>query len=158
MVDDRKGAVVHRATEADADTIGGMLDAFNREYDEPSPGPVWIAERVRGLMAAGDMVVLLIGDGPEGVAVLRFRPSMWSEAVEAYLAELYVVPERRGQGLGRALLEEVIVVAREVGADRIELNTSEDDVAARGLYERFGFTDREGRPDGPIMYYYEREL
>jgi hypothetical protein len=29
---------------------------------------------------------------------------------------------------------------------------------ARALYERFGFSNREGRPDGPVMYVYEREL
>ena len=48
--------------------------------------------------------------------------------------------------------------ARARGADRIDLNTSEDDVAARALYERTGFTNREGSPDGPVMLYYEREL
>ena len=36
----------------------------------------------------------------EGVAVLRFRPSLWSLVDECYLAELYVVPGRRGGGLG----------------------------------------------------------
>ena len=39
---------------------------------------------------------------PRGVAVLRFRPSLWSQVDECYLAELYVVPGRRGSGLGRA--------------------------------------------------------
>ena len=48
--------------------------------------------------------------------------------------------------------------ARVAGADYIDLGTSEDDTAARGLYESLGFTNREGRPDGPVMYVYEREL
>jgi ribosomal protein S18 acetylase RimI-like enzyme len=43
-------------------------------------------------------------------------------------------------------------------AAHIDLNTSEDDTAARALYERTGFTDRERGPDGPIMFYYERDL
>jgi hypothetical protein len=38
------------------------------------------------------------------------------------------------------------------------LATSEGDVAARALYESAGFSNREGDPDGPIMYFYEREL
>jgi ribosomal protein S18 acetylase RimI-like enzyme len=78
--------------------------------------------------------------------------------LECYLAELYVVPDRRGQGLGRALMEAAIELARAEGADYMDLNTSEDDVAARALYESLGFTNREGRPDGPVMHYYEREL
>lgn len=44
------------------------------------------------------------------------------------------------------------------GADHMDLGTSEDDVAARALYERLGFTNREGRADGPVMYVYERAL
>ena len=46
---------------------------------------------------------------------------------------------------------------REAGATRIELGTSEDDVAARALYESVGFTNRE-KPGGPVMYFYERDL
>jgi ribosomal protein S18 acetylase RimI-like enzyme len=49
-------------------------------------------------------------------------------------------------------------LARERGAARIDLNTSVSDVAARALYESAGFTNREGRPDGPVMLYYERDL
>ena len=60
--------------------------------------------------------------------------------------------------MGRALLEAAIETARERGAVHMELGTSEDDTAARGLYESAGFTNREGRPDGPVMFVYEREL
>jgi ribosomal protein S18 acetylase RimI-like enzyme len=100
--------------------------------------------------------VLLGGAGPDGLAVLRFRPGLWSSGLECYLAELYVVPPLRGRGLGRALLEAAMDLARERGADHMDLGTSESDVAARALYERSGFTNRES--DGSIMYVYEREL
>jgi hypothetical protein len=40
----------------------------------------------------------------------------------------------------------------------MEIGTSETDTAARGLYESAGFTNREGKPDGPVMLFYEREL
>jgi ribosomal protein S18 acetylase RimI-like enzyme len=102
--------------------------------------------------------VLLGGDGPYGLAVLRFRPGIWTNALECYLAELYVVPDRRGHGLGRALMEAAIDLARREGADHMDLGTSEDDVAARALYESLGFSNREGKPGGPINYFYEREL
>ena len=101
----------------------------------------------------------LVAGEPEaqGLAVLRFRPSIWSAGLECYLAELYVVPGLRGGGYGKALLGAVLDHARGRGADHIDLGTSEDDVAARGLYESFGFRRTEG-PDGPVMYVYEREL
>jgi GNAT superfamily N-acetyltransferase len=144
------------ATSDDVLTIGQLLYAFNREYDDPTPEPEALAERIRELLAGGDTRVVL-ADDDAGVAVLRLRPSLWSRALEAYLAELYIVPERRGQGLGRALLARALDVARDAGADRIDLGTSEDDVAARALYARMGFTRHEGE-QGPIMYVYEREL
>jgi hypothetical protein len=40
----------------------------------------------------------------------------------------------------------------------MELGTSETDTAARALYESAGFINREGGPDGPVMFFYEREL
>jgi ribosomal protein S18 acetylase RimI-like enzyme len=149
---------VRRAEIADADAVGQLLHDFNGEFDEPTPGPRALAGRVRQLLAGGDTIVLLGGAGPDGLAVLRFREAIWTQALECYLAELYVVAGRRGHGLGRALMETAMDVARGRGATYIDLGTSEDDVAARALYESLGFSNREGRPDGPVNYYYEREL
>jgi ribosomal protein S18 acetylase RimI-like enzyme len=151
---------VREATSEDAAVIGRLLHDFNTEYDEPTPEAGALAARVAELLAGGDTkVVLSEEDGePAGLAVLRLRPSLWSRALECHLAELYVVPPRRGRGLGRALLARTLDLARAAGADHIDLGTSEDDVAARGLYEAMGFTRHEGGGDGPIMYVYERAL
>ncbi len=153
-----RAPAVRVAGPADAEAVGRLLHDFNSEYDEPTPGPERLAERIRLLLAGGDTTALLGGTGPEGVAVLRFRAAIWSDAPESYLAELYVVPASRGRGLGRALMETAIEVARSRGADHMDLGTSEGDVAARSLYESLGFINREGGPDGPITYFYERDL
>lgn len=149
---------IRLAGAADARAFGRLLHAFNAEFGDPTPDADVIAERAAPLIASGEVVVLFAGDGPDGFAELRFRPSLYTGALDAYLEELYVVPERRGRGLGRALLEAAMDEARARGAARIDLNTSVDDVAARALYESAGFTNREGRPDGPRMLYYERDL
>jgi len=151
-------SVVRRAGPADAVGIGRLLHDFNLEFDEPTPGPERLAARIDKLLEEGHTEVLLAGPGPDGLAVLRFRPAIWSQALECYLAELYVAPEARGRGLGRALMEAAIELARGRGADHMDLGTGEQDVAARALYESLGFSNREGRPDGPINYFYEREL
>jgi ribosomal protein S18 acetylase RimI-like enzyme len=149
---------VRVAAAADADTIGQLLHDFNREFDEPTPDPARLAERIRDLLAGGDTTVLLGGPGPDGVAVLRFRAAIWTDGLECYLAELYVVPDRRGRGLGRALMHAAIDVARRQGADHMDLGTGEHDVAARALYTSLGFSNTEGKLDGPVNYFYEREL
>ncbi|HEY2437588.1 MAG TPA: GNAT family N-acetyltransferase [Solirubrobacteraceae bacterium] len=154
----RGEAAVRLAVPEDSAAIGRLLHDFNREFDDPTPGPGRLAQRVLRLLAEDEITVLLAGAGPDGVAVLRFRQAIWTEALECYLAELYVTPSERGRGLGRALMETSIALARDSGADRIELGTADTDLAARALYESLGFSNREGKPDGPINYFYEREL
>ena len=148
---------VRLANRDDAAAIGQLLYAFNREFDDPTPEPSALAERIRQLLDGGDTFVLLAGDGPAGLAVLRLRAAIWSTGLECYLAELYVTPERRGQGLGRALMEAALREARDRGADTMDIGVDEPDLAARRLYESLGFTNRSGG-DGPLMYVYERDL
>ena len=145
--------MIRRAQVEDAGDVARLLDAFNREYDDFTPGVEKLTQRARELLAGDEITVLLAGDPPVGLAALRFRPSIWVEALEAYLAELYVDPAHRGQGLGRGLLDAALELARGRGASSIDLGTSEDDTAAIALYESAGFTNREGRPDGPLMIY-----
>ena len=88
---------------------------------------------------------------------MRVQPSLWSNTQEAYLAELYVTPSRRGQGYGRELITEAMRAARERHATYAFLITSEDDQLAQRLYDAAGFRRTEGQ-GGPLMLAYEREL
>ncbi len=135
-----------------------LLNDFNTEFGEETPGVAALAERVADFIEKEEAVFLLAGEGPDGVAQMRYFPSLWTGGLEAYLEELYVAPALRGGGIGRALLESAMDTARAAGATRMDLNTGETDTAARALYESTGFTNREGREDGPSMLYYEREL
>ena len=137
-----------------------LLHDFNVEYDDPAPSPAVLAPRLAGLVADGHVVVLLARDDENatvGVAVMRVQPAIIGLAMEAYLAELYVVPTRRGQGFGRELITAALRVAREQGADYAFLITSETDRLARRLYEAAGFRRTEGE-GGALMLAYERDL
>jgi ribosomal protein S18 acetylase RimI-like enzyme len=149
---------IRRAGVEDAAAIARLLHDFNREFGEPTPGVEALTGYSRRLLAAEEMTVLLAGEGPDGISLLRFRSSVWTGGLEAHLQELYVVPARRGRGVGRALLEATMTAAREAGAGGIDLNTGSTDTAARALYESCGFSNREGSPDGPSMLFYERDL
>ncbi len=143
---------VRRATEGDLDLAAHLLHDFNTEYGEPSPGRQVLAERLSEL---DDADVLLAGD--VGVVVLRFRKALWTPGLECYLAELYVRPTHRGRGIGRALVTAAIARAKDRGAHYMDLGTTEDDVAARHLYEALGFRRTEG-DGGPLMFVYEQDL
>lgn len=112
---------------------------------------------MRQLVANGDTVLLVAGAEPHAVAVLRLRESIWTTSMEAYLAELYVVPSLRGRGIGRSLMDATINEARRRGATTVSIEVDEPDVVARHLYESLGFSNRDGR-DGPFMYVYERDI
>lgn len=141
----------------DAAQIAQLLYDFNSEYEDETPPVPELTRHAERMLREGEMTVLLAGGGPDGLALLRFRPSVWTEQREAYLQELYVVSDLRGQGIGEALMHEVIATCRARDAAWIELNTGETDVAARSLYRKLGFTNEEG-PEGTAMLYYELEF
>ena len=128
----------------DAEDVGRLLHAFNSEYEEQTPGVEDLAAHYRELLEAGELTALLAGEGPDGFCLFRFHRSHYTGKPDAYIEELYVVPARRGAGIGRTLLEATMDAAREAGATHIELTTGETDTEARALYESSGFTNREG--------------
>ncbi len=88
----------------------------------------WIAEQ--GVTPIG-MTMLLLHHHPP-------RPT--SEARRGYVTSVYVAPEHRRRGVGRALMEAAIAYGREQGLQRLELRTSEQ---GRALYEAVGFRPQE---------------
>ncbi|MDQ6616309.1 MAG: GNAT family N-acetyltransferase [Actinomycetota bacterium] len=147
------------AKRTDAEEVAELIDRFQAEFEEYTPGAEILVPRVREHIAGEVSVFLLAGPPRVGVAQLRFREYLLTGAPTCYLEELYVVPHRRGEGHGRMLMETALDVAREHGATTMELGTAVDDIAARGLYESLGFTnlEKEGRPETQMLYY-EREL
>lgn len=143
----------------DSEEVADLLDRFQSEFNEYTPGARVLAPRVREHIAGALSVFLLAGPPHVGVAQLRFREYLLTGAPICYLEELYVVPDRRGEGHGRMLTQAALRLARDRGATTIELVTAVNDSAARGLYESLGFTnlEKKGRPETRMLYY-ELEL
>ncbi|MDG6100881.1 GNAT family N-acetyltransferase [Dactylosporangium aurantiacum] len=148
---------VRRATSADADLVAEMLDAFNREFDTPTPGVDVLAGRLRTLLAGDDLVALLTGEPAAGVAVLSSRASVWSDGPAVLLDELYVRPPLRNRRYGHALLTAACELARERGAESLEINVDGEDTDTRRFYEAHGFANIEPGATEP-MYFYYRDL
>jgi len=56
-----------------------------------------------------------------------------------YLAHLAVLPELRGHGVGRALIDQLVGMARDVGRSRVVLDVAASNPRAEALYRRAGF-------------------
>jgi GNAT superfamily N-acetyltransferase len=145
------------ADVADAGIVAALLDAFNREFDTPTPGPAVLATRLERLLAGGDVVALLAGEPAMAVALVTMRPNVWYDGPVALLDELYVAPGSRGQGVGSALLARIEAIAQQRGAELLEINVDGDDADARRFYERHGYANCEPGEEQPLLYYY-REL
>jgi GNAT superfamily N-acetyltransferase len=142
------------ATSSDADTVARLLDAFNREYQVPTPGPDVLTARLRGLLAGGDVIAFLAGDPAVAVALLTLRPNVWYDGPVVLVDELYVAPEARGRGIGSALLVAVESLTRERGGQLIEIAVDGADTDAHRFYERHGYTSMEPGQDQPSFYYH----
>ena len=155
-------ATARPAAAPDSPILARMLHDFNTEFGDPSPGVEVLSGRVAKFIAADVKAYLLgaeqAGGEPVGFAQISFNPTIWSERPIAHLDELYVVPACRGRGVGRALMEAFVALAREHGAPRAEVVTGEDDSAARALYERFGFANEVEGPDNSRSLFYELDL
>jgi len=90
---------------------------------------------------AGDSVLLVAEAAGTLVGFTQSYPTWSSVSLSRswVLNDLFVLPEARGTGAARALVQETCRRAKEDGAIRVSLATAWDNVAAQGLYESEGF-------------------
>lgn len=103
--------------------------------------PADVTEGVwRRIIASDQPVWCLIahtaGGTPAGIANYVLHPHTWSMRTVCYLEDLFVAPEARGSGAGRALIEGLAALGREHGWRRVYWHTHEDNYRARTLYDR----------------------
>jgi GNAT superfamily N-acetyltransferase len=70
-----------------------------------------------------------------GFTHFLFRPSTWSINDYCYLEDLFVDPNIRGKGVGRALMNRVVELAKEKNSKRVYWTTQEFNKTARVLYD-----------------------
>ena len=93
-------------------------------------------------VVAGDGTVAgrIAWDGGRAVGLVHwlFHAHLWRPEGVCYLQDLYTVPDKRGRGVGRALIEAVYAAADARGAPRVYWLTQSGNRAGRALYDRVG--------------------
>jgi len=84
-----------------------------------------------------------------GIAQYLFHVSIWTPTT-CYLQDLFVDPSARGQGVARALIENVAAIARERGTQRLYWHTQEHNAMARALYDKLAKFNGFIRYDFPL--------
>jgi ribosomal protein S18 acetylase RimI-like enzyme len=140
---------VWRAAPEEAPAVAALLAAFRDHLGYDFPSDDSLLASVERIIVRDDAEYLLAGDDePVAVAQVRYRWSVWWDAEDCWLEDLYVRPEARGSGLGRALTETVIERARERRCRRVELDVNSENPAAMALYRSLGFyTGKTGGQD-----------
>ena len=70
-----------------------------------------------------------------GITHVVLHPNTWNTTECCYLEDLYVNEQVRGQGVGRALIEQVYEFANDKDCNRVYWTTQEGNTAARKLYD-----------------------
>lgn len=102
----------------------GLNDALDLFLEQPELGFVWLAYDEQGAA---------------GVCVVCYGISTSMGAVVAKLDDVSVKADRRGQGIGTALLEQLKEQLKKESATRIDVAVHLENPEARSFYEKLGF-------------------
>ncbi|TFL19812.1 GNAT family N-acetyltransferase [Jannaschia formosa] len=139
MADDR--IALRPVARADRQAWGALWQAYLAFYETTLPDATYETafERLlsedpatfRGLIAWQDETAL-------GLVHWVRHPHLWRPEGVIYLQDLYTVPEARGRGVARRLMEAVYAAADDLGCPRVYWLTQEGNATARRLYDRIG--------------------
>ena len=149
-----KVAKTRHAVPGDLDAIALLFDAYRQFYKQP-PDLALARSYLHERMQRGESVIFVAEDDTgRMVGFTQLYPTFCSvrAAPTFVLYDLFVAPEARSSGAGRALMQAAEAYAAGTGAARLELSTAKTNTVAQSLYESQGWTRDEA------FYVYNKPL
>lgn len=132
---------IRTATEADAGLILGFIRAL-AEYEREPDAVLVTEDTLRTQLSAAsppfECVVAELDAAPVGFALFFHTYSTWLGKRGLWLEDLFVLPEARRHGVGKALLLHVGQIAEQRDCGRFEWSVLEWNHPARDFYARMG--------------------
>jgi len=116
------------------------LATYERAPDEVSATEEQLVDVLFGERPAAEVLLVFEGESPVGFAVYFYNFSTWLARPGLYLEDLFVKPDKRGKGYGRALLVELAKIARDRGSGRMEWAVLDWNEPAIKFYRALGAT------------------
>lgn len=125
----------------------------------PLPGDV-LSRLIPGLRAHPTTLIFLAWSAgePVGIATCFVGFSTFYARPVVNIHDLAVVPQYRGRGVGRQLLEAVSGKARALGGCKVTLEVHEENTRAKQMYEAAGFAEGAAREPGRRWLFYSKML
>src|SRR5215472_8500374 len=129
-----------QATPADAGLVAPLFDAY-RQFYKKAPDEEAARRFLFARLSKAESVLFYacLKEHPAGFVHLYPVFSSLSLARQWILSDLYVLPETRRHGVGRALMEYARSFAADTQGDRLMLETAVDNHTAQRLYESLGW-------------------
>ena len=132
---------IRPATEADLGTIEELIRAL-AEYERMADEVVMDAELLRkglfGDRPYAEVLIAEVDDEAVGFALFFHNFSTFLGRPGIYLEDLFVKPEHRGSGLGKALLKRLAEIAVERDCGRMEWAVLDWNEPSIGFYKKLG--------------------
>jgi GNAT superfamily N-acetyltransferase len=119
----REGFEIRSARVEDVPVILELireLATYERAPEEVTATEEQLVDVLFGERPAAEVLLVFEGKSPVGFAVFFYNFSTWLGRPGLYLEDLFVKPEKRGKGYGRALLIDLAKIARDRGCGRME--------------------------------------
>ena len=132
---------IRSATSSDVPVILELIKAlatYERAPDEVVADEKGLREVLFGGKPAAEVLLAFEDDRPVGFAVFFHNFSTWLGRPGLYLEDLFVRPEDRGKGYGRALLVRLAKIARDRGCGRMEWAVLDWNEPAIKFYRKLG--------------------
>ena len=135
------GTSIRTATPADIPQILAFIHALATYEREPDAVTATEADLLRDGFGPNPFYFCLMADHddrPAGFAFYFFNYSTWKGRPGLYLEDLFVHPEFRGLGIGKALLERVAAIAVEKNCPRLQWEVLDWNTPAIDFYRAMG--------------------
>ena len=136
-----RALVIRRGTERDVPTILKLirgLAEYERLAHEMEATPARVRAHGFGRRRYFETIICRRGGKPVGFALYFFTYSTFLARPTLYLEDLFVLPEDRGSGAGKALLRALARIAVRRGCGRLEWAVLDWNRPAIGFYKRLG--------------------
>ena len=130
--------MIERVSEKNLDELLPLIEQYQQFYDVIGMSPAWNREffsQFGESSPLGCQFIYRQNQSPVGFSTVYFCYASTIAAKVGVLNDLYVLPESRGQGIGRELIRYSYHYAISHGAVRLQWSTACDNNQAQGLYD-----------------------